>query len=178
MDQNCFAETSTTEETNFSTFVKGDEEVDDFETGLEEFDFNVLLAKLGWFAVDGVGGSVGDLFATIDGLSEKVEYSTETFFADGDLDWSAGIDGSHTSDESVGGAEGDCAHHVVAEVEGDFDGEVDASFFVFNDERVVDFGKSFVGEAAVYDWSGNLHDGAMNRHNVLKSSLRRLIFLG
>lgn len=120
LDENGFAETSTTEETDFSTFVKGDEEVNNFESGLEEFDFNVLLAEFGRCSVDGVGWSTGDLFASVNGLTEEVENASEALFADGDLDGLTSILSTHSTDESVGGAEGDCSDHVIAEVLGDF----------------------------------------------------------
>jgi hypothetical protein len=120
LDENGFAETSPTEETNFSTFVEGDEQVNNFESGLEEFDFNVLLAEFGGFAVDRVGRAAGDLFAAVDGLSEEVEDASKALFTNGDLDGLTSVFGTHTTDESVGGAEGNCSDHVIAEVLGDF----------------------------------------------------------
>ena len=59
----------------------------------------------------------------VERLAEGVPHVAEGHVADGHRDRVAGVDHRGAADEAVGGLHGDRAHHVVADVLGDLEGE-------------------------------------------------------
>lgn len=171
LNQNCFAQSRTAEESDLSTLVKGDHQVDDFQTGLQDLDLGRLLIELGGLAVDGhLANARAQRLAVIDGLAEKVEHTAEGLFADGNLNGGSGIDRVHAADESVGGGEGDRSDDVVSQVLGDFNDEVDAALLVPDGQSVVDLGQAVAAESAVDNGAEDLDDFASARHGFRVTS--------
>ena len=149
LDENRLAEACATEESDLSTLVEGDHQVDDLQSGLEEFDLGGLLLKARRLAVDrhppGIGG---DHRAVVDRVSEEVEHSAQGQIANGHRDRRSLVDSFHAPHETVGGAEGNHTNGVVAEVLGDFASEVDSLGGVLDEDGVIDRGKRIGWEAA------------------------------
>ena len=78
--------------------------------------------------------SVGvDRAAAVDRLAQQVEHPAQRLLADGHRDRRAGIDALHAADQAVGGAEGDAAHAVAAQVLLHFAGQVELDALVVGD---------------------------------------------
>ena len=71
LNQNRLAQTGTTKETDLSTLVEGDHEVNNLQTGTEQFDASRLIFIARWLAVNWIARIVGrNGLTVIDRLAE------------------------------------------------------------------------------------------------------------
>ncbi len=123
-----FSDTGTAEESDFSAFRVGGEEVDDFNAGDELFCFCGLVGESWGQGVDGSLGSGFDFASFVDGFSNDIHDASQGFFSDGDGDGFPGSGDFLSSYESFCCIHGDTADGIFAEVLCDF--EYQALIFV------------------------------------------------
>src|SRR5262249_6653152 len=116
LEDDGLAETGPAEEARLAAADERGEEVDDFDAGLEDFGLRRQVGEFRRLRVDRPGLLRVHRTAAVDRLAEKVEDAAEGLLADGDLDGGPGVDGGHAAIEAFGGAEGDAADAVAAEV--------------------------------------------------------------
>ena len=93
------------------------DQVNDLDAGLKDLGAGLLLLIRRRFAVDGPAGvDVLGHGPVVDRVAEEVEDAAEAALADGNGDGLAGVHGLCAALEAVGGAHGDAAHHVVADL--------------------------------------------------------------
>ena len=120
-----FAQAGAAEQTGLAAANQRRQQVDDLDAGLEEFGFAGKIAEGRRIGVDRPRLRGADRTAAIDRLAEQVEDAAERFLADGDRHGLAGVDHFHAADQAVGGAQGDAADAIAAEVLLHFAGQVD-----------------------------------------------------
>ena len=84
LDQNSFANTSTTEQANFSAFAVGSQQVDHLDAGFKHFWLGLQLSELGSVTVNWSSGLSFYRTLLVNGFTEDVEDATQSGFADGD----------------------------------------------------------------------------------------------
>ena len=89
--------------------------------------------------------------------AEQIEHSAQCFLADGHLDARAGINCLRTANHAVGGAHGDTADNVVAQLLRDFAYQHAAVFF-FDFNGIEQIRKLPVLETNVQNRSDDLHN--------------------
>ena len=92
----------------------------------------------------------------VDGLTEQIEYATETFFTHRDSDGSACVNRLHAANQAVGRLHGNRAHNAIPEVLGHFDNQVDSLFLVLNRYRMVYLWQIFGKKLHIYHRSNDL----------------------
>src|ERR1700742_940426 len=102
LNKHGLADTSTTEETNLSTTGIGSQEVDDLDTGDQDFRRCSLFDKLGRVGVDGRSLGGLDRPSLVDGVSGNVHDTTQSARADRNSDGGAGINSFVSSDKALG----------------------------------------------------------------------------
>ena len=78
------ADASTTKGAGFATLDEGANEIDHFDTGLENFGLGILLQKSRGFAVNGVFFLVRHWTTTVGRLTGHIENAPKHSFTDGD----------------------------------------------------------------------------------------------
>ena len=86
LDNDSFSDTSTTEQSDFTTSGVRGQHVDDFNTGNQNFSTGSLLIKGGGFSMDGISSFCFDWPSFVDGVSDDVHDSAEGFGSYGDFD--------------------------------------------------------------------------------------------
>jgi peptide chain release factor 1 len=101
LNQYSLSDTSSSEESNLSsTSVRG-EEIDDLDTGLENFGSGRLVDECGRVGVNGAGSDGLDRTTFIDGFTDNVDDTSETSRSDGDLDRSSSVDNFLSTNETL-----------------------------------------------------------------------------
>ena len=164
LDKDGLTYTGTAEETDLTTLNIRAEQVDDFDTGFEDFLFRALFCEAWCFAVDGPAFFSCNWASFVDRLTGDVEEAAESGVADWHGDWATGVFNGEPAHEPVGGAHSDGTNDVAAEMFGDFEGNVDLGFefdflpFVGDVEGVVDFWKLVCRELDVNDRTNDFYD--------------------
>lgn len=96
------SDTGTTKETDLATSGVRGEEVDDLDTGLEDFGYGRLVDERGGFGVDRHLGLGLDGPTLVDGFTDDVHDSAQALWSDWNHDWGAGVDDLGASDETLG----------------------------------------------------------------------------
>ena len=156
LNQHGFADTGTTEQTDFAALCIGADQVNDLDAGFQQFRRRFLFIESRGRAVDGPmlypGG--GRLF--INRFTQQVEHTAKARIANGNLDRPAGIHGFGTAHKAIGGGHSNAAHHVIANMLGNFYNQRFAVVLQFN--RIQQFRQLAVGKADIQNRSHDLHD--------------------
>ena len=123
LDEHSLADTSTTEQTNFTTTSVGGEEVDDLDTGLQDLSGGRLVDERGWVGVDGEELVALDGTTLVNRLTNDVHNAAESGLADRDLDGGTGVDDLLPTDETLGTVHGNGADRVLTEMGRDLENE-------------------------------------------------------
>ena len=102
LDEDCLADTSTTEKTNLSTTRVGSEKVDDLDTGNENLGRCRLLDEFGSVGVNRGILVRFDRSALVDGVTSDVHDATESACTDRNCDGSTSVLGLCATDETFG----------------------------------------------------------------------------
>jgi hypothetical protein len=102
LNEHSLADTSTSEEANLSTTGVGSQQIDDLNTGNENFSRGRLLGELWGIGVDGshLGGL--DRATLIDWVASDVDDATEGARADGNHDGRASVGSNGATDQTFG----------------------------------------------------------------------------
>jgi len=137
LNKHSLSDTSTSEETNFSTTSIGGEQVDDLDTSLEDLSGCGLVDE--WWRVSVNGGLLYALDGTplIDGLTNDVHDTTQGSRTNGDHDGSTGIDDLLATDETLGTVHSNSTDAVLTKMGSNLEDET-TSVEVLNFESVQD----------------------------------------
>ena len=158
-DDDRLADPGAAEDAGLAALGEGGDEVDDLDAGLEDLDRGRLVLEARRRPVDRISGCRVDWPRLVDRLADHIEDAAERLRADRDGDRTAHILHRRAAAETVGGAHGDGAHRVVAEVRLRLQGE-DAAVIPGHLERVVDLRQHVRRELHVDHRAGDLQDGA------------------
>merc|ERR1712112_817542 len=86
-DKHSLADSGATEETNFTSLTVGGEQIDDLDTGDEDFLLDGHLVEVGSLGVDGLALVSGDGAPLVDRVSDHVDDATKGLLTHGDGDW-------------------------------------------------------------------------------------------
>lgn len=123
LNQDGLTDTGTTEQSNLTTSGVRSQQVDDLDTGLQDFGSSGLVNEGRSIGVDGSHLDTFDGSSLIDGLTDDVHDSTEGLGTDGDGDGRTSVDDLLTSDETIGTLHGNASDSVLTQVLGDFENE-------------------------------------------------------
>lgn len=150
LDQHGLANTSTSEETDFSTTGVRSEEIDDLDTGFEHLSGCRLVDEWRRIGVNGKHLGAFDGTTLVDGFANDVHDPTQSCGTDGDHDGCASVDDLLTTNETFCTVHGNGADGVFTQVRRDLKNET-TTVEVLNLESIED-GREVVGiELDVYD---------------------------
>ena len=102
-NEDSLADSSTTEETNFTSLGVWGDQIDDLDTSFENFGGTDGIGKFRCVSVNG-GVEIGvDWTTFIDGFTNNVDDTTECSWTDWNLDWGTGINDILATDKSLCG---------------------------------------------------------------------------
>ena len=160
-DEHGLADAGAAEEADFAAFAVRSQQIDDLDTGLEDFDFRRLVDELRRVAVNRRRLGCVDRTGLVDGLANDVQDAAEALGADGHHDGRAGIANAHAAREAVRRVHGNGADRRFAEMLSDLENEVvgfarDAR--IRDDDRVEDARELTRRELDVDDGTDDLRD--------------------
>jgi peptide chain release factor 1 len=160
-----FADAGAAEQADLATLGERADQVDDLDAGLEQLHRGRELVELRRQLVDRAARVGLDRPDLVDRPAEHVHDAAEGAFADRHRNRRAGRLHLHAPAQAVGGAKRDAAHHTVAELLLDLEGQpfLDqaARGAVLKDEGVVDVGHRLARELDVGNRADALNDGAL-----------------
>ncbi len=155
-DQNGLADARAAEQTDLAALGVRADQVNDFDTGLQDLRSRGLLLKGRGRAMDRPPLLRLRRGPIVNRLAEEVEDAAEALVADRDRDRSLEVHRIRAADQSVRGAHRDAAHDVIADLLRHFG---DQPAVIHTDlDRVQQCGKLSLLEADVQDRSRDLDD--------------------
>ena len=140
------ADAGAAEQADLAALGERADQVDHLDAGFEQFDRGRQLVELGRGLVDRAALVGLDRADLVDRAAEHVHDAAERARADRHRDRRAGVRHLHAAAQAVGGAQRDAAHHAVAELLLDLEGEAlfgqRARSVSSSIERVVDLAAS------------------------------------
>lgn len=130
-DEHGLSDSGSSEQSDFSSLGVGGHQIDDLNTGDEDFVTLSLFDESWGFSVDGELYLGVDWSSLIDGLSDDVHNSSEALWSDWDHDWASGIFDGLSSDETIGSVHGNGSDSGVSQVVGDFQDQLSINSFNF-----------------------------------------------
>src|SRR5262249_16117144 len=103
LNDNCFADARTTEESDFSAAQKRFQQIDDLDAGLGHLEFRGLLFEGRRLAMNRVALIGGDRAHLVHWLADDVQHAAERLLANRNANRLAEVDGLHSADQAVGG---------------------------------------------------------------------------
>jgi len=120
LNQDRLSDTSTSEETNFSTTGVGGKEIDDLDTGFQNLGGSGLVNEGRGVGVNGGKLDTLDWATLVDGLTNDVHDTAKSSGTDRDHDGVASVDNLGTANETFCTVHGDGADRVLTEMGCDF----------------------------------------------------------
>ena len=157
-DEHGLAHACAAEEADLSALGVGSDQVHDLDARFKHLRGALLLVVGRRVAVDAPLLAGDGLGLIVDGLAQEVEHPSQGLLADRHLDAGAGVHSLHAANHTVGGAHGDAAHHVVAQLLGHFADQLVILTFDFN--GVEQIRQMPVLEADVQNRADDLHNMA------------------
>ena len=161
-DHDGLADTGATERADLAALQERTDEIDDLDAGGENLRRGGLIHERRGGTVNGEILVRLDRALLVDGVAGHVEHAAHDSLADRHGDGLAGVGEFHAALEAFGGAHGDGANPVVAEVLLHFERQLGLALpgeIVFDGESVVD-GRERGGEFRVHDGADDLNDFA------------------
>ena len=157
LNQHGLADTSTAEQTDLSTTGVGGEQVDDLDTGLQDFSGGGLLNE-GWrVGMDRAELDALDRTPLVNGFTNDVHDTAQSTLSDRDPNRSTSIDDLLPTDETLGTVHSNGSDRVLAKVSSDLKDET-TTVEVLDFESVED-GRQVIGlELYIYDCTNNSFD--------------------
>jgi len=123
LNQHSLANTGATEQTDLSTASVWGKQVDNLDTGLQDFSSSRLLNEGGRVGMDRTKLDTFDGAPLVDRLTNDVHDATQSTLPDRNPDGGTSVDNLLTTDETLGTVHGDCSDRVLTEVSGDLENE-------------------------------------------------------
>jgi peptide chain release factor 1 len=120
LNQNRLADTCTAEKTDLAALGIRRQKIDDLDAGDENRRLGRLIDEFRCRGMDGRSLGCRHRAPLVDRLSDHIEDAPERCRPHGDPDLRTGIDDFLAADAAVGRIHGNGAHHVFAEMLGDF----------------------------------------------------------
>ena len=117
---NGFANTGPAKHTHFAPPRKGNQQVDNLNTGLENAYRGILLGKLGRFTVDGQHFFLAHWTQSINGSADHVENASQAGFANRHHNGFLSVFNRHPPNQTVGDVHGDGPDHIITQMLGHF----------------------------------------------------------
>jgi peptide chain release factor 1 len=159
------ADARAAEQADLAALGEGADQVDDLDAGLEQLHRGRELVELRRQLVYRASRVRLDRAAFVDRAAQHVHDAAQRAVAHGHRDGRSRALHLHAAAQPVGGAEGDAAHHAVAQLLLDFEGESPfdqpALGRFLENECVVDVGHRFARKLDVGDCADALNDGAV-----------------
>jgi hypothetical protein len=168
LNEHSLSDTGTTEETNLSTTSIGSKEIDDFDTSLENLSSGRLFDERRRIVMNGKDLVALDGTTLVDGFTNDVHDTTERALADGNLDWSTGVDDLLATYETLGTVHSNSTNRVLTEMSSHLKNQTTA-MEVLNLERVENGGKGLGIELHINDGTNDcldLADGSLGLGRV------------
>jgi peptide chain release factor 1 len=160
LNEDSLADTSTSEQTNFSSTSVWGEEIDDLDTGHENLSSGRLLSE--WWSI-GVDGSTTislDWATLINWVTSDVHDATKSLWADWDGDWTTSIVDAVATDETLSTIHSNATDDVLSQMLSNLKDELLAAIECL---QGVENGRKLLGiELHIDDGSDDLMDLAMD----------------
>src|SRR5690606_10469561 len=158
------AHTGTTEQAHLTPLGERADQVNHLDARFEQFDGRRKLVESRCVLVDGTCFSGIDGTALVDGTAENVHDAAQRGNTNGYRNRCAGVDDSHATTQAVGGTHGDGAHHAVAQLLLNLEGQAcfgELGAVICELERVIDVGNAVAGELNIHHGADALNDGTV-----------------
>ena len=152
---------------DFAAFHKGGNQVENLDAGFQNLHRLALVVERGRVAVDGPAQRGFHRPQVVQRGAGDVEQAAQGFGADGDGYAGAGVGDFHAPGQAVGGAQGQAAHPVVADVLLHFQHQPLA--VVVHLHRIEQPGQFVGGEFHIHHRADNLNNLASRHHPLLKT---------
>lgn len=168
-DEHGLSDSCSSEQSDFSSLGVGGHQVDDLDTGDQNFVTLSLFNESWGFSVDWELDLGVDWSSLVNGLSNNVHNSSQTFWSDWNHDWVSGILDGLSSNQTISSVHGNGSDSGISQVMGDLQDQ--SSIDSFNFEGVQD-GWQGSGELDVDDGTDDLGDlsNTSNLWGILGSS--------
>ena len=157
LDQYSLTYTGTTEQTDLTTLLIRAEQVNDLNTGLQQFCVRRLLCEGRCSTVDRLVRYPLRYRLVINRLTQYIKYSAQGIFSYRHGNRSSCGDCLHSSYQSVGSTHGDTSDSIITQVLGDFYYQF-SSISGRDADRVIDLGKFALIEAYIQYGTDDLGD--------------------
>ena len=124
LNQNGLADAGAAKEADLAAATIRSEQVDDLDTGHEDFGLGILIDEAGSVAVDGIALRALDFALAVNALAEKVHDAAERAGADRHHHRGAKVQDLLAAHEADGGAHGDGTDTAVTEVLSDLKDQI------------------------------------------------------
>jgi hypothetical protein len=152
-DKDGLADTGTTEKTNLTTFGVWAQKIDNLNTSDKKLFSGTLLLE-GWsLSMDREEFGGVDRTALVDGLTDHINDSAESFGTDRHFDGVLSVSDGLSTNQTLGGVKSDGAHVIASQMLGDLKDE--AVLSALNLERIEN-GRKFTFELHIDDGADNL----------------------
>ena len=115
-DQHRFADAGAAEQANLAALGVRRQQVDDLNTGFQNFGFRRLINKLWRLPVNRRAHVGANFRAIVDRLTDDVQNPAQRFRANRHRDWRAGVLDLAAAHQTLGGVHGDGPHGVFAQM--------------------------------------------------------------
>ena len=116
LDQHGLSYTGSTEQTDFSTFQIGFQQIDHLDTGKQHFLRSGKVFKFGRILVDRLCALNRQMMHTVDGFSHHVHHTSSDLLSHRHGNWFTGRIDFHPSLQAVGTVHGHRAHGILSDV--------------------------------------------------------------
>ena len=157
LDQYGLTYTSTTEQTDLTTLLIRAEQVNDLNTGLQQFCVRRLLCEGRCGTVDRLVRHSCRYRLVINRLTQYIKYSAQGILSYRYGNGGSGGDSLHSSHKSVGSTHGNTSDSVITQMLGDFHYQF-SSISGRDADRVIDLGKFALIEAYIQYGTDDLGD--------------------
>lgn len=123
LNQHSLSDTSTSEETDLSSTSVGGKEVDNLDTGLQDFSSGGLVDEWWGLSVDRRELDTLDRATFVDGFTNDVHDATEGSSADGNHDGGAGVNDLGATDKTLCTVHSNGTDRVLTKMGGDLKNE-------------------------------------------------------
>ena len=131
-NQNCFANTSTSEQTDLTALCVRTDQVNNLDSSLQDFGSRHLLFIGRCRTVDGPVLLGLWCRKVIYRIAQKIKYSSQALFSNRNLDRLSGVHSLGSPYQTVSGIHGNAAHCIIPDLLGNLCGELGAFMINFD----------------------------------------------
>src|SRR5262249_48037265 len=160
-DDDRLADSGPAERAHLAAFQERANQVDDFDTGREDFRRSGLLSQQWRKTMDRIIFLRSNRSALVDRISRNVKHPSHDTISDRHVYWATAIHNVKASFKTFGSGHRDCANQLVPKMLLDFECQIHGLILnpVFNSQGVIDPRQS-AREFHVHNWTDDLNDFA------------------